>query len=221
MSRGAEECAFGTAPQLEFPFSHPCSFPPLPIPPGQSPLHHTPPTTAVHYLSFNCFAFGLPLNITQTAWIEADLAAVDHGRTPWIVATQHAPWYNTNSAHQDNGLPALMAYESMFIKYGVSAVFSGHVHAYERSTPVANFKVMPPGPGSMVHLNIGDGGAGLYTTWLAEQPWSAYRNATWGHGRFSVLNLTHAAWTWHDNEVDDSVVLDSAVILNANPAVWA
>ncbi len=118
-------------------------------------------------------------------------------------------------------MPALLAFEKLFIAQGVSAVFSGHVHAYERSTPVSDFKVMPPGPGSMVHLNIGDGGAGLYTTWEKEQPWSAYRNATWGHGRFVVLNATHAFWSWHDNAVPDDVVLDSAYILNSNPSVWA
>lgn len=85
---------------------------------------------------------------------------------------------------------------------------------------MANFKVMPPGPGSMMHFNIGDGGASLYTKWEAEQPWSAYRNATWGHGRFVVLNKTHAFWSWHDNAVADDVLLDSTYVLNANPAVW-
>ena len=114
----------------------------------------------------------------------------------------------------------MQALEAIFIEAGVSAVFSGHVHAYERSTPANNFKVVPAGPGGMVHLNIGDGGAGLYTSWLAEQPWSAYRDATWGHGRWTVLNNTHSYWAWYDNAVSPTTVLDSVYILNANPSVW-
>lgn len=106
---------------------------------------------------------------------------------------------------------------------GVSAIFTGHVHAYERSFPTVDFKVVPPGPagGGIVHLNVGDGGAGLYTTWLSPQPqWSAYRNATWGHGRWTAINNTHSVWAWHDNDVPDGVVLDSVVILNANAKAW-
>lgn len=131
-----------------------------------------------------------------------------------------APWYNTNSAHQGDGLGALLAFEDLFIEHGVSAIFSGHVHAYERTHSVKGGKVVAPGPGGIAHLNIGDGGAGLYTKWLVEQPWSAYRNATWGYGQWSVLNATHSLWTWHDNAAPADVVLDSAYILNANPSVW-
>ena len=36
----------------------------------------------------------------QYAWLLRDLAAVDSSRTPWVVAVQHAPWYNSNYAHQ-------------------------------------------------------------------------------------------------------------------------
>jgi len=124
-------------------------------------------------------------------------------------------------AWQGEGEPARQALEAMFVSAGVSAIFTGHVHAYERSAPTVNFKVVPPGPGGIVHLNIGDGGAGLYTTWLSPQPaWSAYRNATWGHGRWQAINNTHSLWAWHDNDVPDGVVLDSVVILNANTKAW-
>ncbi len=81
---------------------------------------------------------------------------------------------------------------------------------------------MPPGPGSIVHFNVGDAGAGLYTTWLAPQPaWSSFRNATWGHGRWDVLNATHSEWTWHMNDAPTTEAQDSYVLLNANPRAWA
>lgn len=36
----------------------------------------------------------------QYAWLARDLAAVDRARTPWVIAVFHAPWYNSNYAHQ-------------------------------------------------------------------------------------------------------------------------
>ncbi len=31
----------------------------------------------------------------QVAWLKADLAAFSRARTPWLIATFHATWYNT------------------------------------------------------------------------------------------------------------------------------
>ena len=28
----------------------------------------------------------------QYAWLRRDLASVDRGRTPWLIAAMHAPW---------------------------------------------------------------------------------------------------------------------------------
>ncbi len=36
----------------------------------------------------------------QYAWLLRDLAALDRARTPWVIAVFHAPWYNSNYAHQ-------------------------------------------------------------------------------------------------------------------------
>lgn len=153
--------------------------------------------------------------------MNADIASIDYSKTPWVVVSLHAPWYNSNKDHQGNGEPARLGLEEIFIKAGVSAIFSGHVHAYERSAPVKAYAVVPAGPGSIVHFNIGDAGAGLYTTWNSPQPaWSAFRNATWGHGRFVVLNATHSEWTWHMNDAPTTDAQDSYVLLNANPRVW-
>ena len=124
--------------------------------------------------------------------------------------------FSLRSPPTGNGEPARLGLEQFFIEAGVSAVFSGHVHAYERSTPVNNNKVVPAGPGGIVHFNIGDAGAGLYTTWLSPQPaWSAFRNATWGHGRFVVLNATHAEWSWHMNDAPVTESQDSVIVRNA------
>lgn len=85
-----------------------------------------------------------------------------------------------------------------------------------------NNKVVPAGPGGMTHLNIGDGGASLYTSWISPIPvWSAMHTATWGHGQWSVLNATHSLWTYHLNSEAESRITDSVYILNANAAAYA
>jgi acid phosphatase type 7 len=175
----------------------------------------------VHYISLDSFydLYGPLQPITK--WIVADLASVDHSRTPWIVVSLHAPWYNSNKDHQLEGEPARLGLEQIFITAGVSAIFSGHVHAYERSACVDGYKVVPCGPGSMTHFNVGDAGAGLYTTWNAPQPaWSVFRNASWGHGRWTVLNRTHSEWSWHMNDSPATESEDAVVLLNSNPKAY-
>jgi hypothetical protein len=64
--------------------------------------------------------------------LQADLARVDRSRTPWLIAVLHAPWYNSNAAHQLNGDRMMAAMESLLYEARVDLVFAGHVHAYER-----------------------------------------------------------------------------------------
>uniref|UniRef100_A0A0D3HIB6 Purple acid phosphatase n=1 Tax=Oryza barthii TaxID=65489 RepID=A0A0D3HIB6_9ORYZ len=102
----------------------------------------------------------------------------------------------------------------------VDAVFAGHVHAYERFARVYGGKEDPCGA---VHVTIGDGGnrEGLAGSYVDPQPAaSAFREASFGHGRLEVVNATHALWTWHRNDDDEAVVADQAWItsLASNPA---
>jgi hypothetical protein len=134
----------------------------------------------------------------QYAWLQSDLAAIDRTQTPWVFVNTHAPWYNTNSAHQGDGEAQRKALESLLYKAGVDAVFTGHVHAYERNHRAYNNKRDPNGP---VYITIGDGGnrEGLASKWLAQTPVSAYRMATYGHGEITLVNATHVHWGWHTN----------------------
>lgn len=68
----------------------------------------------------------------QYTWLQADLAKVDRVKTPWIFALIHAPWYNSNAAHKGEGESMRRSMEEVLYKARVDAVFSGHVHAYER-----------------------------------------------------------------------------------------
>ncbi|KAJ6420810.1 hypothetical protein OIU84_028222 [Salix udensis] len=91
----------------------------------------------------------------QYKWLEKDLAKVDREVTPWLVATWHPPWYSTYKAHYREAECMRVAMEDLLYQYGVDIIFNGHVHAYERSNRVYNYKLDPCGP---VHITVGDGG---------------------------------------------------------------
>ena len=77
--------------------------------------------------------------------------------TPWVVVGLHAPWYNSNEAHQNEFSSFGMkdSFEQILYDHGVDVVFSGHVHAYERIERVLQGKGDACGP---AFVNIGDGG---------------------------------------------------------------
>lgn len=64
---------------------------------------------------------------------QADLKKVDRSRTPWLIVVLHAPWYNTNHAHQHNGDAMKKALEQVLYEAHVDILVAGHVHAYERT----------------------------------------------------------------------------------------
>lgn len=88
-------------------------------------------------------------------WLENDLKSVDRTQTPWVIMAWHAPWYSTyyGSYKQIGEMQKYM--EPLLKEYKVDLVINGHVHAYERSTPV--FKNLPNTCGPN-HITMGDGG---------------------------------------------------------------
>ncbi|KAI3687767.1 hypothetical protein L1987_81470 [Smallanthus sonchifolius] len=139
---------------------------------------------------------------SQYKWLESDLKKVDRKRTPWLFALVHAPWYNSNIAHQGEKESTRMrdSMEDLLYNARVDIVFAGHVHAYERFTHVYKQDADKCGP---VHITIGDGGnrEGLATKYKNPQPSiSVFREASFGHGQLRVVNASHAEWTWHRND---------------------
>ncbi|CAO2042169.1 unnamed protein product [Urochloa humidicola] len=146
----------------------------------------------------------------QYRWLARDLAGVDRRVTPWVVVLLHAPWYNTNAAHQGEGEAMRVAMERLLFDARVDVVFAGHVHAYERFTRVYDNEANPCGP---VYITIGDGGnrEGLAFDFEKNHklaPLSVMREASFGHGRLRVVNATTAHWAWHRNDDAVSVVRD-------------
>lgn len=178
-------------------------------------LYYSVDVGGVHWLFLGSYTAYSPSS-PQMQWLQKDLAAVDRRVTPWIFAVLHAPWYNSNEAHQHEGWPMRAAMEDALYRAGVSAVFAGHVHAYERVHPVYKGALDPRGP---AYINVGDGGnrEGLATSYVTPQPkWSAFRAAEYGHGMLSVLNSTHALWSWHRDDKNEHTMSDEYWFLNPN-----
>jgi len=165
--------------------------------------------------SYETFTAGSP----QYKWLVADLTAVDRKVTPWVFVTFHAPYMNSNTAHATDGNALQSTLEAVFYNNEVDMVFSGHVHAYERCHRSYQKKRDPKGP---VYVTIGDGGnrEGLYTKWANPQPeWSAFRQASYGHGELAVFNETHAHWGWNQNPDLEPKVADEAWIIKGQDSV--
>jgi predicted phosphodiesterase len=90
----------------------------------------------------------------ETAWLEADLAGAD-GLT--FVAFHHPP-YSSDERHPGGWINLRDEWGSIIADENVSAVFCGHVHAYERYLV-----------GGVNYLVIGTGGGPLYSL-AAEKP---------------------------------------------------
>lgn len=110
----------------------------------------------VHFLMLSTYQPISP-GSAQLDWLRSDLASVDRQRTPWLVTALHAPLYNSNSHHQSEPEPAAFREhaEPLLVAAGADIVFSGHVHAYERSAPASGGR---PDPCGVTHITIGDGG---------------------------------------------------------------
>jgi len=68
---------------------------------------------------------------TQLDWLQQEL---QKSKSPWKIAYFHHPLYSSGKAHgPSRELRTVL--EPIFEKYGVSAVFSGHDHIYERVNP--------------------------------------------------------------------------------------
>ncbi|KAM0980555.1 hypothetical protein COP2_014102 [Malus domestica] len=137
--------------------------------------------------------------------LQANLGKVDGGRTPWIVVLIHAPWYNSNKAHQGESESVDMkeAMEDLLYQASVDVVYAG-LSVYKDQANNC----------SPVHITIGDGGnrEGLASKYLNPKPEiSSFKEASFGHGQLVVVNATHEQWTWHRNEDSET---------NASDSIW-
>ncbi|XP_020101512.1 purple acid phosphatase 2-like [Ananas comosus] len=189
-----------------------------------SPLWYSIKRASAHIIvlsSYSAYAKYTP----QYEWLQNEFTKVNRSETPWLIVLVHSPWYNSNNYHYMEGETMRVIFESWFVQNKVDLVFSGHVHAYERSERISNIaynitnkECTPiPDPSAPVYITIGDGGniEGLANNFTEPQPnYSAYREASFGHATLEIKNRTHAYYSWHRNSDGIKEVGDSAWIYN-------
>jgi predicted phosphodiesterase len=149
----------------------------------------------------------------QYNWLLDDLSRVDRTVTPWVIIVMHCPWYSSNTNHYGDQQTVLMrdSMEYLFYKYHVNIVFSGHVHAYERTYPVFQNQTDERGT---VYITIGDGGnlEGLDSIYYNAPSWSAFRNGEYyGYGVLTIVSEKNLLWRW---KVDGDWVKDEVILSN-------
>jgi hypothetical protein len=132
-------------------------------------------------------------------WLKADLAAAKNAA--WRVVGLHHPPFNSSKAHFN--YQRMRVISDLLEKGGVSIVFAGHVHNYQRTFPL-QFQVASgfelgkeekvPGtwkldknfdgkvqtkPNGVIYIVTGAGGAGLYNQEQTNDPrtWQEFTNA--------------------------------------------
>ncbi|KAM2053271.1 hypothetical protein EV1_002855 [Malus domestica] len=161
----------------------------------------------------------------QYKWLQEELPKVNRSETPWLIVIMHCPWYNSYQSHYMEGEAMRVMFEAWFVEYKVDVVFSGHVHAYERSERISNvaYDIVNANctpvkdQSAPVYITVGDGGnlEGLSTVMTEPQPdYSVFREASFGHGIFDIKNRTHAHFSWHRNEDGYAVEADSHWLFN-------
>ena len=102
----------------------------------------------------------------QLNWLEQSLAK---SKAKWKFAVLHQPpytsdsndygdTYHTTSTRGDMNARNIV---SVLEKYGVDICFSGHVHDYERTFPIAGDKVIPWEDGGVMYVTTAGGGGHL------------------------------------------------------------
>ncbi|BBN16973.1 acid phosphatase type 7 [Marchantia polymorpha subsp. ruderalis] len=183
---------------------------------SQGPLFYSVEIGPVHIVALNSYV-SLAKYTPQYKWLKADLSRVNRAVTPWVVIITHAPWYNTYNAHYLEGEVMRNAVEYLARKYHVDAIYSGHVHSYERFKRLYFYEEDNCAP---VYVTIGDGGnrEGPATKFKVkpQPPYSAFREPSFGHGTLEIFNKTSAVFKWHRNQDEEAVTADVFYLTNVH-----
>lgn len=151
-----------------------------------------------HFLCIDSNVYVDPTDAALQAWIESDLSGTD---ATWKFVVYHHPAFNVGNEHYAE--QHMRALAPLLEKHGVSLVFSGHEHTYQRTRPIrfapsdlSGARAVPadrrlvPGiftidrefdgaertkPNGVIYLTTGAGGKHLYDPEMNDNP------ANWLH----------------------------------------
>ncbi len=109
---------------------------------------------SAHIIGLDTFSSDYTPGSAQYRWLEDDLK---NHRPPWTFVFFHDPPYSS-SRHASN-LVVRKSLSPLFERFGVTAVFAGHDHCYERTVPLRDFARHGR---HVVYIVSGGGGADLY-----------------------------------------------------------
>lgn len=168
----------------------------------------------------NAGPFGFPNQ--QINWLDADLAAVDRKKTPWVVVSGHRPFYSAASGSLC--VTCREAFESVILKHKVDLVWHGHVHYYERDAPIANGNPDPKGlnnPSSPWYITNGAAG-NIEGHSTANAPWPNYtvevNQANFGWSKLTFHNSSYITEQFISSQTND--VLDEATLYKDHGLNW-
>ena len=96
---------------------------------------------SIHTNSYVCILGTTSFLLKMSPSVVSCFDQVNRGVTPWVIVQMHAPWYSSYLGHFKEVECMHETYEPLLLEYKVDIVINGHVHAYERTTPVVNWKV--------------------------------------------------------------------------------
>jgi hypothetical protein len=105
----------------------------------------------------------------QVRWLEQELAS---SRSQHRVVYMHHPMFTQLKANQNQSYEEL---GPMLRRHGVKLVLTGHEHYYERSNV-----------DGLTHVVVGNGGSTVMPFPFPQAPWSAFRDARYGHLEIEV-----------------------------------
>jgi hypothetical protein len=197
----------------------------------------------VHWLSMSTEAYFSYTagNGAQYAFMDADLAAVDRSRTPWVVVYGHRSIYCSCDSDCDTDATVVRdgqyGMEALLVKYKVDMWINGHEHDYERNYPTLDSKraTDPSGgapggnsanpevivnPAAPVYIVTGCAGdVENHEPFTRAQPhYSAYRSNTFGYSRMTIYNATHMLWEQVQTDAGQpattGTVIDAMLLVN-------
>ena len=113
------------------------------------PLWHMAGARYYTYAAKNVRFFALDSNQVDRAeltWLESALKASDEA---WKICYFHHPLYSNGGTHGPS-IDVRVAFEPLFVAYGVNVVFAGHDHVYERLTPQKGIDYFVEGAGGQL-----------------------------------------------------------------------
>ncbi|KAK9465234.1 Metallo-dependent phosphatase-like protein [Lipomyces arxii] len=153
----------------------------------------------------------------QIEWLDKDLAAVDRTKTPWVIVSGHRPWYAAQSG--DNLCTNCQeAFEPILLKHNVDLVLNGHIHFYERNTPIGANGVPDPNglnnPSAPWYILNGAGGhydgLDVYDDVLPD--YAEYvQDTVYGWSKLTFHNCTHLTHEFVASA--NGTILDSATLI--------